>query len=200
MQSDNSILIEKFESEALLYIDKLLDAEKMKYWDEQISRSSELRGALNETLKVMNIYNAQSLHDIAEPEFEKMIQKAAKRKGITRQIADKLFGFSFGDSEMRINSSKIAFGSLLVIASIVMLLLTDKPNKVKEIGNDLLDWEATSLNEQMEEIEGRISLIEDDNLKQYMLYKMTKDEWMRDYYKIENDMQKLINETENRSL
>ena len=200
MRSENTKLVEIFEEEVLLYIDKQLDPNRMKFWDGQVSLSPELRTVLNETLEVLNLYSAESLHDIAEPEFSKIVAAATKRRRVFGRIWNKLSGISNNENDFGINSPKIAFGSLLVVASLVMLLLTDRPNTVKQISSELLDWDAEVIHEQMQEIDGGLSLIEDENLKKYLLYEMTKDEWSRDYYMIKKDIQNLIEETEDRKL
>ncbi|PKL90022.1 MAG: hypothetical protein CVV23_01395 [Ignavibacteriae bacterium HGW-Ignavibacteriae-2] len=200
MQSENSMLAKQFETEIWLYIDGDLKPEKIKFWDDQMESNPQLRRIFEETKELLKIYDSETLHDIDDPAFEKMLT-AATRKG-KRKFGGSFFNLIYtGDNNgSGVNFSKIAFVSLIMIASIVILLLSEKPNSVKTISNELLDWEAETISSQINQIETGLSIIEDEKLEQYMLYKRTGDVWSVHVKSIRNDIEKLIKETDRRPL
>lgn len=195
MQSENSILVQQFEREIWLYLDGGLTSDKMKFWDEQIEINPQLRLLLDETIELLNIYDEKTLHDIDDPAFEKMLLKATqKRKSIFPGLLH-LLGFEGEAFRTKAIVHKIAFASLLFVAAVVILLVSDKPSSVKKISSELLDWESESISMQINEIDTGISIIEDEKLDQYMLYKRTGDVWSVNVNSMRNDIEKLINET-----
>lgn len=200
MLSDKSKLAEQFELEIWLYLDNELDDDRMKYWDDKIAKSEELRIILNETKETLNIYSAESLHDIDNPTFKDMLDKATDRRISFKSIFRRLFGFDSTEEERGLGKTKIAFGSMLAIAGLVMFLVSEKPNPVKNISSDLLDWEPETISEQLDEIDGGLTLMENNKLKQYLLYKNTQDDWSKDVLLIEKQIEDLMERTEEKSL
>jgi len=195
MLSDRSKLGEIFEQEVWLYLSQELSEARMEFWDQQISSSVELKSILNESKQILNIYGSETLVDIDDPIFDGMISNATKPSLISKM--KKLFS---SNDEKGISFHKVALATTLSIAALIMLLLNDKPNQVKTISNELLEWNAGSLTEQMNEIEMGISLVDKDNYKRYMLLKMKDESWNKNVFSIGKDLEKMKQELDDISM
>ncbi len=200
MLSEKSNLAQQFELEIWLYLDNELDTERMKFWEEQIERSRELKEIVNETKQVLNLYDSEALNDIDDPVFDAMVRKASANKFRPIEFIKRLLGLPGGESEAGFNTTKLAFGSMLIIAGFALFLISGKPNQVKNISSDLLDWEGESINEQINELNGGLTLIENDKLQEYLMYKRNSDKWSQDVFRIEKQLKNLMEKTDKKSL
>jgi len=196
MQHENNFLIEEFEKEVWLYLDNDLPEERLNYWRNHLASNPALKLWLDEIQSTLKTYDELVIDNINDISFNQMINNAVNKKTLFSQIK------SLFNTE---NSSggfipKIAFGSFLVIASLIILLLSEKPNPVNTISAELLDWDDKSTSVQISNINTALSLIENNNLKKYLLYKKTHDKWSRDIYTLEKQIKNLNSEFEKKSL
>jgi len=184
MQYEFEKLKEKFETEIWLYLEGSISKERKKFWDEKLIEFPELKEELESTWKTLNIYNEFAEDDMLDSKFETMVKKStAKKKSM-------FSNFFKGDDK----TLKLVFGGTLAAASIVILLLSNKPNPVKNISGDLLDWNSDKINSQINDIGNSLLFMKNKEAKQYFQNKLASDKWTRDVYNINRSIQKMKNE------
>lgn len=186
MQNEDYI-IEEFEKDIWLYLDNDLPVERMNYWSNQIQNKSEIKRVLMETQGFLTDYNNLANEKLDNLKFERMIQISTKQE---RMFSKMKSYFKFNDESESL-LPKMAFVTSLTIAAIVMLILSQKPNSVNKISSEFLDWDDEITNTQIQNISNSISLIENNDMQNYMYYKRSKGEWNRDINKIENKIQSI---------
>lgn len=192
MQHKN--IIETFEIEMWQYLDGNLSEERMKFWDKQINSNDKLKQMLHNQIEILDSFNDISNEDISDTLFNKMIDKATSRIGIYERV--KLL---FLSNENKV-IPRLAFVSLLLIASITILILSDKPNPVNNITNIAFGWNDDSLDNNFANISTKISYLENEDLRKYYIYSRTKDEWDREIFSIDKTLNNLIDETNSKEL
>ena len=192
--------IRDFEKEIWLYLDNDLPESRMKYWNYMIGSDPKLLDLLNETKQTLNIYDSNMISDVDDAKFEKMLQKATARTSLLDRFKRLFPGSTPASEGKEANIQKIAFGGVLVIAAMVIFMLTEKPNPVKTISNDVLDWDAESITTQLSDIQNSLSMAQNDKMREFILYKKTSDEWSRSVYTIEQRLNQLKKETDDKSL
>lgn len=186
MQNEDYI-IEEFEKDIWLYLDNDLPVERMNYWSNQIQNKPEIKRVLMETQGFLTDYNNLANEKLDNLKFERMIQISTKQERVFSRIKSY---FNFNDESESL-LPKMAFVTSLTIAAIVMLILSQKPNPVNKISSEFLDWDDEITNTQIQNISNSISLIENNDMQNYMYYKRSKGEWNRDINKIENKIQSI---------
>lgn len=184
MPSEIEKLKEEFEKEIWFYIDNSLSTKRKNFWDEKLIDFPELKAEFKETAKVLDIYNEFSNEDLLDVKFETIINNAVQKK--------KNDFIKFIETENR--TVKLAFGAMLAAASIVILLLSSRPNPVKNISADLLDWNAEKLNTKIDDIGNSLMFMKNNEAKEYFQEKLANDKWTRDVYNINKSIQKIKNE------
>ena len=195
MQNDDYI-IEEFEKDIWLYLDNDLPTERMNYWSNQIQQNPEIRTKLNEAQSILTTYNNLSGVNLDNAKFEKMIQTATKRERLFLKIKS----FFLNKNESKSLFPKMAFVTTLTIAAIVILVLSQKPNPVNKISNELLDWNDEITSSQIQNISNSISLIENEDMKKFILFKTTQGEWNKNIYRLENKIKNLDDKIDETSL
>ena len=195
MQNDDYI-IEEFEKDIWLYLDNDLPPERMNYWNNQIENKPEFRRVLAETQGFLSEYSNLTDEKLDKLKFERMIRKATKQE----RLFSKITSFFRFNNESESLFPKLTFVTTLTIAAIVMLVLSQKPNPVNKISNDLLDWDDEITNTQIQNISNSISLIENDDLKNYIIYKTSQDKWNSDINNIESQIHNLDDKIKKTSL
>jgi len=201
MSSENkSHIIKEFVNEIWLFLDGGLPEGRMEFWNEKVEQIPERLNMLNETKQVLNIYDSSVLNDLDDPSFEKMLNRAAVGGTFIEKTKRFLSGLNFSGNGRESNVHKIAFGGILVIAAMVIFMLSDKPNPVKTISSDILDWDAEAISEQLLDIHNSLSVAKNDKMREFILYKQTSDEWSRSVYIIERRLNRLNKEADEKSL
>jgi len=195
MQNDDYI-IEEFEKDIWLYLDNDLPPERMNYWNSQIQNKPEIRNKLMEVQNFLVDYNNLADENLDVLKFEGMIRKTTKQE----RLFSKITSFFKFNNESESLFPKLAFVTTLTIAAIAMLVLSQKPNPVNKISNDLLDWDDEITNTQIQNISNSISLIENDDLKNYIIYKTSLNKWNSDINNIESQIHNLDDKIKKTSL
>ena len=195
MQNDDYI-IEEFEKDIWLYLDNDLPTERMNYWSYQIQKNPEIRTKFQEAQSILTTYNDLSGVKLDNTKFEKMIQTATKRERLFLKIKS----FFLNKNESKSLFPKMAFVTTLTIAAIVILVLSQKPNPVNKISNELLDWNDEITSTQIQNISNSISLIENDDMKKFILFKTTQGEWNKNIFRLENQIKNLDDKIDETSL
>ncbi|NOX66584.1 MAG: hypothetical protein GXO85_12555 [Chlorobi bacterium] len=184
-------LIDEFEKDIWLYLDNDLPTERMNFWETQIQNNAKIGQKFNEIQRFLSDYDNYPSEKLESNKFNTMILKATKKEHLFLKIKS-IFHF---DNKSESLLPKMAFVTSLTIAAIVMLLLSQKPNPIKEISTELFDWDDESTTMQIQSISNTIFLVDNENLKNYIIYKLSQDEWNRDIYNIKNQIQNLDKET-----
>jgi putative lipase involved disintegration of autophagic bodies len=192
MQHKN--ISETFEIEMWQYLDGNLSEERMKFWDKQIISNDELKRMLQSQREIFDSYKDISDEDLSDIKFKNMIDIATSKISIYETI--KLF---FLSDENRV-IPKLAFVSLLLIASVTILILSNKPNPVNNITKFAFGWNDDSLDNNFANISTKISYLENEDLRKFYIYSRTKDEWDREVFSIDKKINNLMEETNSRAL
>ena len=180
MSSENKDnLIRDFEKEIWLYLDNDLPESRMKFWNENIESVPELLELLNETKQTLNIYDSNMISDVDDASFNKMLARATSRASFINKVKQFVPGFNTAADDSKANVHKIAFGGVLVIAAMVIFILTEKPNPVKTISSDVLDWDAETITTQLFDIQNSLIIAQDDKMREFILYKKTSERPLR---------------------
>ena len=136
--------------------------------------------------------------DIEEPVFNSVLNSIKDKSSISKKIRELLkINGRTGDG---FNTVKIAFGGALAVAAVVMLLITEKPNPIKNFSSELLDWNAEEIDTQMDEMELSLRLAKDDEFKKYFINKLMEDRWNRDIIIINNGIKEIEKEIKEKSM
>ena len=192
MQHKN--IIEEFELEMWQYMDKSLPHEKMEFWREKISSIVELQKILQEANETLEEYNDFSSSDLDDSKFNRMIDVATSKVSFFEAVKSL---FTKMENQM---IPKIAFGSILIIATLTILILSNKPNPINNITNTAFGWEDENMDDRFANINTKISLLENEDLRKYYLYSRTKDEWDREIISIDKELNILLEETKSLEL
>jgi hypothetical protein len=193
MLTNTKRLVEQFEREVWLYLDNDLSPERMKFWNEKIIVHQELKSLLDENKKLVELYEKVSLNEFSEARYSEFVSHAVKKKNTLSDFIQKVNPFKIEKDRM-FNPVKIAFGGVMAAAAIVILLLSNKPNPVKNLSNEILDWNSEGISEQISEVSTSISKIRDENFKEFLNNKRGKEKLDRDIFTISSGIEKLKEE------
>lgn len=193
MLSKTKQLIEQFEREVWLYLDNDLSPERMKFWNEKIVEHKELKSLLNENRKLIKLYKNVPLSEFSEVRYSEIVSQAVKKKNTVSDFIQKINPFKIEKGRI-FSPVKIAFGGAMAAAAVVILLLSNKPNPIKNLSNEILDWNSEGISEQISEMSTSISLIRDENFKDFLINKRNKEKLDRDIFTISSGIEKLKEE------
>jgi hypothetical protein len=194
--------MDEFEKEIWLFIDKDLPEERMLFWKTKLKEFPQLELRLQESLETSEDYDYHTSIDITESSYNRIIDLVTKKKSLPLQIFDSLTAIFKDHTE--ISFGKIAFGSTLALAAIIILLISGKPNPVsiisKNISSEILDWNGDAVENKKNEFQTSLKVIKDEDLQNYYLYKLASDEWKREVIQLGNSIKKIKKELDSKSL
>jgi hypothetical protein len=182
-------ILEDFEIEMWQYLDNSLTGERRKYWLQLINSNMELQQMLEEAKETFEKYNEFDTVDIDKLKFNRMIDIATSKESLIKRVKNILF-----PSENNY-TPKLAFGTILIIASIVVLFISKSPNPINKITIPVFSWNDESMGSRFAGIRSEISLLENENLSKCYFFIQTKDEWDREIYSLNKKIDKLLNES-----
>lgn len=160
MSNNEKMTCKLFEHDMWLYIDRSLNDDKMEFWRRHIYQCNHCRETLSSTEEVISSASEILVFDIDDDSFNRIIGKSLKSKRLN--VIPRLFN---NKGRQLITAGKVVFASALVVAAILISLLSDKPNSIKTVSRELLDWEGTEIRSELNDIGSRIELIKYDNLE-----------------------------------
>lgn len=181
MQNNGRIICSMFENEMWLYLDRTLPDEKMEFWRSHLRQCVYCRDILKSTEEIISAASTNLLVDLDENIIDNMVKRAVKKRKfdlvswIPKNRVRKIYAIG-----------KIAFASILVLAAVVVSLLSDKPNTIKSVSKELLDWEGKEIRSELNNIGNRIELIRYDNM----------EGWSRDVNAMDNRLNILEKQTD----
>ena len=174
---NNKFYLNEFEKEIWLYLDGTISPERKEFWNDKMREIPELRSFYKETVEALALYDQHSKLELSEEELDKMLGNSV-RSGIwekLRLLIQPLFGVR-GEEP---NLAKLAFGAVITAAAVVVLLLSNKPNTVKTLSNELLNWDDSELATDIQSIDTKIKYIENDDAREYILLNLHEGDWQR---------------------
>jgi hypothetical protein len=199
MLSNTKHLVEQFEREVWLYLDNDLSPERMKFWNEKIIEHRELKSLLDENEKLIELYEKTPLNEFSEVRYSEIVSQAVKEKNTVSDFIQKINPLKIEKGRI-FSPVKIAFGGTMAAAAVVILLLSNKPNPIKNLSNEILDWNSEEISQQISEMSTSITLIRDDNFKDFLINKRNKEKLDRDIFTISSGIEKLKEELEDKTL
>ena len=166
MTNDEKNICCEFEAKVLLYSDNDLSIERKEFWKEHLENCTRCSNRLNEMDHLSKHSQEVLIEDILDAKFDRMIEAAVNQK------RSKLFNLFFPQQNEKRKIAlalKVSVVSVLTVMAIVISLITNRPNSVKSISNDLLDWEGTKVNMQINDIKAKIDLMNDNNWEKQMM-------------------------------
>ncbi len=184
MQSNGRTLCRIFDSEIFLYLDNTLPSERKELLREHLRNCEACRRLLQETENLLEVIQENIQEDVSEDVFNKMIDKAVSEK--RNRFLKAFFTRKKSKKEKIIHWGKISFASVMVVVAVIVSLVSDKPNTVKTVSKDILDWEGEKISTQIDEIKGRIEFIQTQNM----------NTWNRETDAIDKQLKRLEKESD----
>ena len=187
MQHKN--IVQLFEIEMWSYLDKTLEDKRMRFWETEIQSNPELQEMLQNQKDIIKIFNEDDTYELSDKRFQEMIEKATSKTNFLEKLK----------SIFRIDGNnfvpKLAFGMVLLIASISVLIISNNPNPINKLTDVALNWDEDSIDKRFANISSNISYLENDDLRRYYIYSRSKNEWDQEVLSITKKLDNLIKET-----
>ncbi len=199
MNDELKKLIERFEIEIWLYLDGSLNQNERKFWDKKIEQHVELRNIYEETIQTLDKYDELAEQSISDAEFASIISNLPKQesaRGFFESVTHSIDSF-FSNQFV---GFKIAAVSVLSVTALILLLTTEKPNAVKQISSDILSWQGTVLNEDINKMDNSIETLSMEEWEKFQYIQATHDEWEKSYYILNSKIEKMKNDIGDTSL
>ncbi|MFA7418761.1 MAG: hypothetical protein WCZ90_03670 [Melioribacteraceae bacterium] len=156
MINNKDLICKDFENETWLYIEQGLPKERMEFWNKHVEQCTKCSALIRNEKSLLETSKDELAEDILDSKFDMMISNAIRpnRKFSLKHIWIKNKEFSI--------KTKFAVISGLAVVAIVVSLITPKQNPVKTVSSELLDWEGTKIDSQIENIQDKIEVINND--------------------------------------
>ena len=156
MTDYKDLICKDFENEIWLYMEQSLPQERIYFWNKHVKQCSKCSTLILSEKSLLETCKDELAEDILDSKFDMMISIAVKQKSklSLKQIWYYKKGFSI--------KTKFAVISGLAVVAIVVSLITPRQNPVKTVSSELLDWEGTKIDSQIENIQDKIEVINND--------------------------------------
>lgn len=151
MHQENKGLCKQFENEVWLYLSEEIDAERRMLWNKHLAECPVCSALLSSNSRISALYKENMSEDLLDSSFDRIIEKAAAKRTLPEKV--KYFFAGFGKSFV---FGKVIFGSALVTASLIILLFSQRPNPVKQIVEQVSNWEDSTVTSAIEKVSGSI--------------------------------------------
>ena len=202
MNSEKKQLYNQFKNEVWLFLDNDLPEDRMEFWQHKLKEIPELGEMVNDYQTVSNYYEQVKEIDIGRDNFNKMIDKAIKKKTIFFKLHILIENLLRGESEFAFG--KIAFASALIVAAVLISVLSNKPNPVTNITNsinaEILDWDADFVDDQISKVGTLLKVTQDDDYRKYYRYKLSPKNVDKNINLINSNIESLKKELNNKEL
>jgi len=197
MQSDDNKILEDFETEMWFYIEESLPIDRMKYWDDQIGKFPQLKQLLDDSLRVLALYDESNEYELSEAKYNEMLEKAAVKRGdlayyINDKINNAILPF--------FTSYRLAFGAVIIVVITLWTFIIEKPNGNNIQLNSGLDWKGNELTSKLDEMDSSINAMKAENNLERQMYRFTKDKFDVAIQSIGDRIEKLRDNMKNESL
>ena len=166
MINEGKIICNEFEMELYLYTDNDLSADRKEFLKKHISNCETCANLLKNTEIVLNQASAELTEDLPDAKYDTIIERVVQKK--KNKIVEWFFPQRIIKEKYALSIKLAVVGTLAAIA-VIISLTTQKPNTVKTISNELLDWEGKKITSQINEIKNSINMIHEDNWDKQIL-------------------------------
>ena len=202
MNQENKQLYNRFKDEVWLFLDNDLPEDQMEFWRLKLKEIPELEELISDYRSVSDYYDSVKEMDIGPDSYNRMVDKAIKKKSIFTKL--KLFIANLLRGESEFAFGKIAFASALIIAAVLISLLSNKPNPVMNISNpinsELLEWDADFVDDQISKVGTLLRVTKDDEYRKYYKYNLSPKNVDKNLNLINSNIESLKEELNNEEL
>ena len=159
MNSDKKMICKNFESEIWLFLDESLSNNEMDFWRDHISGCETCKNLLEQTEDILSAAE-HDIHDIDDNKFNYMIERATTKPGFS------WYEFFTSFSIRPLKSSmiyRVALAGVLAIAVIFISPAIREKNTGKIINGDLLDWNGTKIDMELNQLREEVFAVNQDN-------------------------------------
>lgn len=202
MNQELNHLFQEFEKEVWLFLDEDLPEDRLEFWKQKLEEIPELNNYIKDYLLISDLYNANQNIDLDSLKFNSMIDVSINTNSFWQKVKRYFTGLLSNESEFVFG--KIAFGSLLIIAAIVISIVSNQPNSIVKMTNTinekLLDWNADYVDDQIFKIGNLLKLTKDNDYRRYYKYKLTSTKVDKNINHIDANIEALKEEINNKAL
>ena len=200
MLSEYEKLCEDFEKEQWFFIDKSMSEDRKKYWESKFREFPELKRMLQETKKLTAEFENVGDYEIDDQKFQQTIIIVTKKTLLekVRMVFHSMFSVESDSPQSLI--PKIAFGTVLVVLSFILIFTSEKQNPIKYIENEILLWDDQSFSESVKNVNSTLSYDKTQEYQEYFEYKFATDEWFRAFTTLQSKVNRLRKEINSMSL
>jgi len=202
MNQEKDQLFKEFEKEVWLFLDNDLPKQKMEFWNKKLIEIPELKKLINYYRSISNLYKDSEEIELSSEKFDKMIDSALSKNTFFAKIKNFIQTLLSGESELAFG--KMAFASALVIAAIVISIVSNRNNPVvkmtQTINEELLDWDADFVDEQIGKVGNLLKVTKDDEYRKYYRYNQSTSSVEKNINNINDNIKALKKEINNKNL
>lgn len=159
MNSDKKMICKNFESEIWLLLDEGLPGKKIEFWRDHISGCETCKNLLEQTEGILSVAEHDT-HDIDDNKFNYMIERATAKSGFSLNEFFTFFSIRSLKSSM---IYRAALAGALAIAVIFISPAIRERNTDKIVSNDLLDWDGTKINRELNMLREEVFAVNQDS-------------------------------------
>lgn len=159
MTNTKNTICRDFEHEMWLYLAAELPAERMEFWKKHLLECDDCTIELTEEIRITSKLKEKFSVDLDNSTFNRMIETAVSKR---KSWIENIIGDRFVYAENKSFYGKAALIGAFATTAIIILLVTHQSIPVKEIPNNLLDWEGEKITYQIDDMKNRIQLIGED--------------------------------------
>ena len=149
-----------FENEIWLFIDMDLPEDQLNIWKDHLTICDKCSRILDETKKLISLASSNTI-DIEEVRFDQMTKKIVSKKSFS--FGKILSNLSFRPQKRSSIVWKVGLTFALVIAAIIISVTSKQQNTVKGVGKNILDWNGTEINNELIQLNQRITFMKSDS-------------------------------------
>jgi hypothetical protein len=202
MKQEKEQLLNQFEEEYLLFIDKDLPDERMLFWEQKIKEYPELLRYLEDYEYVFEIFNEAKKIHLDNHTCNEIVDKVIIEKSLLSNIKNFISSFLSADGQFVFG--KIAFATLLIIGAIVISIISNRPNPVislsETINAEVLEWDAGFVDKQISKMGSLLKITKDDEYRKYYKYNLPANDVDKNLNLINSNIDELKKELENKNL
>lgn len=166
MNNNERTFCNDFEMEVFLYLDNELLPERKEFWEMHLKDCNKCRQTLSSVISIFNQVREESKDDLLDAKFDKIVEQAVS----TKKFSLNEWFFPHGTIREKYSFSlKIAVVGIITVVTLVISLTSQKPNTVKNISSDLLDWEGKKITTQINDLKNTLNIMQEDNWDKQMI-------------------------------
>ncbi len=204
MSSNHQNICNEFNKDIWLYLDRDLPDKRILFWDNHLNNCDNCKTFLNESEKLVEVYNGIPLDDVSDSTFDNFIAKTANNELKPEQITHKISTKSRKSLVELLGFYRLTFCGAAISASIILLLVMFLKNPDIEIKNvvprGILDWEGTNIISKIEKVEDKILSLQTDEWDIYVVRWGQKQNWKTTLKNIRKQIVKLKSERDLKEL